>query len=145
MTGEKRTETRMRCYNTLCTVNREIFVLKIFHTIIFRVKIFSYASRPYENILTKNNENLEHKVAQRILAENSSRRQIKWNHVFSVITACWRGVAMRQGSLQRGGSILKKGVVVDRRTFTHAKMTARSSYGGRYNRLHGNLGREDTC
>ena len=23
-------------------------------------------------------------------------------------------------------------------------MTARSSYGGRYNRLHGNLGREDT-
>ena len=24
-------------------------------------------------------------------------------------------------------------------------MTARSSYGGRYNRLHGNLGREDTC
>ena len=25
------------------------------------------------------------------------------------------------------------------------KMTARSSYGGRYNRLHGNLGREDTC
>ena len=34
------------------TVNREIFVLKIFHAIIFRVKIFSYASRPYENILT---------------------------------------------------------------------------------------------
>ena len=24
-------------------------------------------------------------------------------------------------------------------------MTARSSYGGRYNRLHGKLGREDTC
>ena len=54
---------------------------------------------------------------------------------------------MRQGSLQRGGSILKKGVVVDPRTFTHAKndCSARSSYGGRYNRLHGNLGREDTC
>ena len=34
------------------TVNREIFVLKNFHAIIFRVKIFSYASRPYENILT---------------------------------------------------------------------------------------------
>ena len=33
------------------TVNREMFVLKIFHEIIFRV-IFSYASRPYENILT---------------------------------------------------------------------------------------------
>ena len=63
-----------------------------------------------------NNENLE-----RILAENGSRRQIEWNHVFSVTTACWRGVAMRQGSLQRGGSILKKGVVVDRRTFTRAK------------------------
>ena len=31
---------------------REIFVLKNFHAIIFRVKIFSYASRPYENILT---------------------------------------------------------------------------------------------
>ena len=52
---------------------------------------------------------------------------------------------MRQGSLQRSGSILKKGVVVDRRTFTRAKMTARSSNGGRYNRLLGNLGREDTC
>ena len=51
---------------------------------------------------------------------------------------------MRQGSLQCGGPILKKGVVVDRRTFTRAKMTARS-YGGRCNRLHGNLGREDTC
>ena len=40
--------------NTQCysTVNWEIFVLKIFHAIIFRVKIFSYASRPYENILT---------------------------------------------------------------------------------------------
>ena len=33
------------------TVNREIFVLKIFHAIIFRVKIILYASRPYENIL----------------------------------------------------------------------------------------------
>ena len=53
------------------TVNREIFVLKNVHAIIFHVKIFSYASRPYENILiTKifNNENLEHKVAQRILS-----------------------------------------------------------------------------
>ena len=49
---------------------------------------------------------------------------------------------MRQGSLQRGGSILKKGVVVDRRTLPARKMTARSSYGGRYNRLHGNL---DAC
>ena len=68
-----------------------------------------------------NNENLEHKVAQRILAENGSRQQIEWNHAFSVTTACWRGVAMRQGSLQRGGLILKKGVVVDRRTFTRAK------------------------
>ena len=96
-------------------------MLKNFHAIIFRVKIFSYASRPYENILTTkifNNENLEHKVAQRILAENGSRQQIEWNHVFSVTTACWRGVAMRQGSLQRGGS---KGVVVDRQTFTRAK------------------------
>ena len=35
-----------------CTVNREIFVLNNFHAIIFRVKIFSYESRPYENILT---------------------------------------------------------------------------------------------
>ena len=34
------------------TVNQEIFVLKYFHAIIFRVKIFSYASRLYENILT---------------------------------------------------------------------------------------------
>ena len=34
------------------TVNREIFVLKNVNAIIFRVKIFSYASRPYENILT---------------------------------------------------------------------------------------------
>ena len=50
---------------------------------------------------------------------------------------------MRQGSLQRGGSILKKGVVVG--LLPARKMTARSSYGGRYNRLHGNLGREDTC
>ena len=32
-----------------------------------------------------------------------------------------------------------------RRTLPARKMTARSSYGGRYNRLHGNLGREDTC
>ena len=50
-------------------------MLKNVHAIIFRVKIFSYASRPYENILTTkifNNENLEHKVAQRILAENGS-------------------------------------------------------------------------
>ena len=46
---------------------------------------------------------------------------------------------MRQGSLQ---PILKKGVVVDHRTLPERKMTA---YGGRYNRLHGNLGREDTC
>ena len=49
----------------VCTVNREIFMLKNFHAIIFRVKIFSYASRPYENILTTkffNNENLERKV-----------------------------------------------------------------------------------
>ena len=38
---------------SVCTVNREIFVLKNVHAIIFRVKIFSYASRPYENILTK--------------------------------------------------------------------------------------------
>ena len=109
---------------TESTVNREIFLLKNVHEIIFRVKIFSYASRPYQNILkTKisNNENLEHKVAQRILADNGSRQQIEWNHVFSVTTACWRGVAMRQGSLQRGGSTLKKGVVVDRRTFTRAK------------------------
>ena len=30
-----------------CTVNREIFVLKNFDVIIFRVKIFLYASRPY--------------------------------------------------------------------------------------------------
>ena len=52
---------------------------------------------------------------------------------------------MRQGSLQRGGSILKKGVVVDRWTLPARKMTARSSYGGKYNRLHGNLRREDTC
>ena len=37
---------------TTNTVNREIFVLKNVHAIIFRVKIFSYASRPYENILT---------------------------------------------------------------------------------------------
>ena len=53
---------------------------------------------------------------------------------------------MRQGSLQRGGSILKKGVIVDPRTFTHAKnyCSARSSYGGRYSRLLGNPGREDT-
>ena len=36
--------------NMLHTVNREIFVLNSFHAI--RVKIFSYASRPYENILT---------------------------------------------------------------------------------------------
>ena len=28
------------------------FCVKNFHAIIFRVKIFSYASRPYENILT---------------------------------------------------------------------------------------------
>ena len=55
-------------------------------------------------------ENLEHKVAQSILAENGSRQQIEWN-VFSFTTACWRDVAMRQGSLQRGGSMLKKGVV----------------------------------
>ena len=34
------------------TVNREIFVLKNVHAIIFRVKIFSYASRPYKNIIT---------------------------------------------------------------------------------------------
>ena len=37
------------------TVNQEIFVLKNFHVIIFRVKIFSYTSRPYENILTTKN------------------------------------------------------------------------------------------
>ena len=37
---------------SVSTVNREIFVLKNFHAIIFRVKIFSYANRPYENILT---------------------------------------------------------------------------------------------
>ena len=45
-------------------------MLKNVHAIIFRVKIFSYASRPYENILTTkifNNENLEHKVAQPLL------------------------------------------------------------------------------
>ena len=36
----------------VCTVNRDIFVLKNFHVIIFHVKIFSYTSRPYENILT---------------------------------------------------------------------------------------------
>ena len=98
------------------------------------------AIRKYFNNV--NNGNLEHKVAQRILAENGSRRQIEWNHVFSVTTACWRGVAMRQGSLQRGGSILKKGVVG---ILPARKMAARSSYGGRYNRLHGSLGREDTC
>ena len=85
-------------------------------------------------------------MAQRILAENGSRRQIEWNHVFSVTTACWRGVAMRQGSQQRGGSILKKGVVVDCRTFTRAKndyslfLWREVQY-----RLHGNLGREHTC
>ena len=93
-------------------------MLKIFHAIIFRVKYFRMRAG-HTKIF--NNENLEHKVAQRILAENGSRRQMEWNHVFSVTTACWRGVAMRQGSLQRGGSILKKGVVVDRRTFTRAK------------------------
>ena len=104
-------------------VNREIFVLKNFHAIIFRVKIFSYASRPYENILTTKifqQRKFRAQSAQQ-LAENGSRRQIEWNHVFSVTTACWRGVAMRQGSLQRGGSILNNGVVVDRRTFTRAK------------------------
>ena len=36
----------------LTTVNWEIFVLNNFLAIIFHVKIFSYASRPYENILT---------------------------------------------------------------------------------------------
>ena len=34
------------------TINQEIFVFKIFHAIIFRVKIFSYASMPYGYILT---------------------------------------------------------------------------------------------
>ena len=111
------------------------FRVKNVHAIIFRVKIFSYASRPYENILTT-------KIfQQRKFRAQSGTTHIEWDHVFSVTTACWRGVAMRQGSLQRGGSILKKGVVVDRRA---RKMTVRS-YGGRYNRLHGNLGREDTC
>ena len=46
-----------------------------FHVIIFRVKIFSYTSRPYENILTMKifyKENLDHKVAQRILASNAA-------------------------------------------------------------------------
>ena len=54
---------------------------------------------------------------------------------------------MWQGSLQRGGSILKKGVIVASIVglLPARKMTARCSYGGRYNRLHGNLGREDTC
>ena len=113
-------------------------MLKNFHAIIFRVKIFSYASRPYENILTTkifNNENLEHKVAQRTLAENGSRRQIEWNHVFSVTRACWRGVATRQGSLQRGGSILRKESSSIVGLLPARKITARSSYGGRYNRL----------
>ena len=36
----------------LTTVNRGIFVLNNFHAIIFCVKIFSYASRPYENFST---------------------------------------------------------------------------------------------
>ena len=47
---------------------------------------------------------------------------------------------MRQGSLQRGGSILKSSDLYPRAR----KMTAHSSYGGRYNRLLGNLRREDT-
>ena len=51
---------------------------------------------------------------------------------------------MRQGYLQRGGSILKKGVSSIVGLLPARKMTARSSYGGRYNRLLGNLGREDT-
>ena len=51
---------------------------------------------------------------------------------------------MRQGSLQCGGSILRKESSSIVRLLPARRMTARSSYGGRYNRLHGNLGREDT-
>ena len=59
--------------------------LNNFHAIIFRVKIFSYASRPYENILTTKffyNENLDHKVAQHILASNAAvGRSNHWNGI----------------------------------------------------------------
>ena len=86
----------LACCCTFCTVNRESFVLKNFRAIIFRTR--AGRTKIFQQRKFFNNENLEHKVAQRTctLEENGSRRQIEWNHVFSVTTACWRGVAMRQ-------------------------------------------------
>ena len=85
------------------TVNREIFVLKNFHEIIFRVKIFSYASRPYENILTKKFFNSKYNG-------RDSWKSCVGNRVFVAIifteSLSWRGFAVREGPPQRGGSIL---------------------------------------
>ena len=74
--------------------------------IILRVKIFSYASRPYENILTTkifNNENLEHKVHnayvhKRLLAETVAVGRS--NGIMYSRSPQHVGVTMRQGSLQ---------------------------------------------
>jgi hypothetical protein len=52
-------------------------------------------------------------------------------------------VAVRQGSPQCGRSILKKGIIIDRRTFTVKNDC--SLYGGKYNRLHCNWGKKTSA
>ena len=53
--GSKWAEHYVGRLHPMHTINWDIFMLKIFHTIIFYVKIFLYASRPYETILPMKN------------------------------------------------------------------------------------------
>ena len=138
------------------------------HVTIFRVKIFSYTSRPYEIFKQRkifNNENLASKP------ENGNRRQIECilgHHSYKdMLERCYnatgipttRRIDTKERSRRRSSVVWRRpplpsvpsGTVEGRggRRQTRSsvgllparKMTARSSYGGR---LHGNLGREDT-
>ena len=100
-------DTKVQCWTR--TVNREIFVFKYFHAKIFHVKILSYASRPYENILTKFSTR-EFRVQHYNYVRRDSWKSCVRNRVFVAIILTeswsWRGFVVREGSPQRGGSIL---------------------------------------
>ena len=113
--------------------------------LIFRVEIFSYRAGHTNltmNVFQQQKFSTQHgllirKYVSRTVAIGRSKGNMYlWSPHLQSESTCWRGVAVRHGSPQRGGSILKKGIVIDCRTFTVKNDC--SLYGGRYNRLHCN-------
>ena len=76
-------------------------MLKNVHAIIFRVKIFSYASRPYENILTT-----KIFLQREFRVQRYTYIELRRGSCIFTESLSWSGFAVREGSPQRGGSIL---------------------------------------